>query len=140
MLDALDRHPSIRMSLHYTGPLLAWLEPERPEAIDRRRALVARGQIEILGGGMYEPVLASLPERDRIGQLRRMGDELERLFGTRPSGAWLAERVWEPDLPTSLVTAGYDWTILDDAHFRAAAIPEEDLWGPYTTEDQGQDR
>jgi alpha-amylase len=35
------------------------------------------------------------------------------------------------------VAAGYAWTILDDAHFRAAAIPEEDLWGPYTTEDQG---
>jgi 4-alpha-glucanotransferase len=77
MLDALERHPSIRMSLHYTGPLLAWLEAERPEAIDRLRGLVARGQIEILGGGMYEPVLASLPERDRIGQLRRMGDELD---------------------------------------------------------------
>ena len=40
-------------------------------------------------------------------------------------------------MPTSLVAAGYDWTILDDAHFRAAAIPEDDLWGPYTTEDQG---
>jgi alpha-amylase len=66
-----------------------------------------------------------------------MGDELETLFGSRPKGAWLAERVWEPDLPTSLATAGYEWTILDDAHFRAAAIPEADLWGPYTTEDQG---
>ena len=67
-----------------------------------------------------------------------MGDELQALFGRRPRGAWLAERVWEPDLPTSLVAGGYAWTILDDAHFRAAAIPEEDLWGPYTTEDQGQ--
>jgi alpha-amylase len=67
-----------------------------------------------------------------------MGDELERLFGRRPSGAWLAERVWEPDLPTSLAAGGYDWTVLDDAHFRAAAIPEEGLWGPYTTEDQGR--
>ena len=56
----------------------------------------------------------------------------------RPQGAWLAERVWEPDLPTSLVAGGYGWTILDDAHFRAAAIPEADLWGPYTTEDQGR--
>ena len=28
-------------------------------------------QVEILGGGLYEPVLASLPERDRIGQLER---------------------------------------------------------------------
>jgi Alpha-amylase/alpha-mannosidase len=138
MLEALERHPGVRLSLHYTGPLLEWIRAERPDFIVRLRALVERQQVEVLGGGYYEPVLASLPKRDRIGQLRRMGDELEALFGTRPSGAWLAERVWEPDLPASLVDGGYDWTILDDAHFRAAAIPEEDLWGPYTTEDQGE--
>jgi hypothetical protein len=138
MLEALERHPGVRLSLHYTGPLLDWLRTERPEFIVRLRALVDREQVEVLGGGYYEPVLASLPKRDRIGQLVRMGDELESLFGKRPSGAWLAERVWEPDLPASLVDGGYDWTILDDAHFRAAAIPEEDLWGPYTTEDQGE--
>jgi hypothetical protein len=138
MLEALERHPSVRLALHYSGPLLAWIRSERPDFIDRLAALVARRQVEIVGGGWYEPVLAALPERDRIGQLARMADELEGLFGTRPRGAWLAERVWEPDLPTSLVTAGYDWTVLDDAHFRAAAIPEEALWGPYTTDDQGK--
>ena len=137
MIDALERHPGVRLSLHYTGPLLTWLAAERPDAIERLRSLIARDQVEILGGGYYEPVLVSLPERDRIGQLTRMADELESMFGRRPHGAWLAERVWEPDLPTSLVESGYAWTILDDAHFRAAAIPEEDLWGPYTTEDQG---
>jgi alpha-amylase len=67
-----------------------------------------------------------------------MADEVERTFGRRPRGAWLAERVWEPDLPTALVSAGYEWTVLDDAHFRAAAIPEHDLWGSYTTDDQGK--
>ncbi|MBA2374353.1 MAG: DUF1926 domain-containing protein [Chloroflexi bacterium] len=137
MVDALERHPGVRLSLHYSGPLLEWLRRERPEFVARLAALAARGQVEILGGGYYEPVLASLPERDRIGQLQRMSDELKELFGRRPRGAWLAERVWEPDLPTSLVAAGYAWTILDDAHFRAAAIPEENLWGAYTTEDQG---
>jgi 4-alpha-glucanotransferase len=137
MIAALERHPGVRLSLHYTGPLLDWFTAERPDVIDRLRRLAGRDQVEILGGGYYEPVLASLPERDRIGQLGRMADEIEALFGRRPHGAWLAERVWEPDLPTSLGTAGYQWTILDDAHFRAAAIPEEDLWGPYTTEDQG---
>jgi alpha-amylase len=137
MVAALERHPKVRLTLHYTGPLLDWLRAERPEFIARLAALVARDQIEIIGGGYYEPVLISLPERDRVGQVRRMGDELEALFGRRPVGAWLAERVWEPDLPTALVDGGVDWTILDDAHFRAAAIAEEDLWGPYTTEDQG---
>jgi alpha-amylase len=137
MLDAIERHKGVHLSLHYTGALLEWLRAERPEFVERLRALVGAGQVELLGGGYYEPVLASLPERDRVGQLRRMADELEALTGRPPHGAWLAERVWEPDLPTSLAAAGYDWTILDDAHFRAASIPEENLWGAYTTEDQG---
>jgi len=113
MLDAIERHPAIRLGLHYSGPLLEWLHAERPEFLLRLRALVARGQVEILGGGLYEPVLASLPERDRIAQLIRMADAVEGAVGVRPAGAWLAERVWEPDLPTSLADAGYAWTILD---------------------------
>ena len=137
MLEAIERHPGISLSLHYSGPLLDWLGREQPDFLDRLRALVASGRIELLGGGYYEPILASLPERDRIGQLERMADELERTTGVRPRGAWLAERVWEPDLPSALSRAGYGWTILDDAHFRAAAIPEANLWGAYTTEDQG---
>ncbi len=137
LVDALDRHRGVRVSLHYTGPLLDWIRAEHPELIADLRALVARGQVEMLGGGYYEPVLASLPERDRHGQLMRMADEVEGLFGARPRGAWLAERVWEPDLPVCLVDAGYDWTILDDSHFRAAAIPEDAMWGAYVTEDQG---
>ncbi|HYK95120.1 MAG TPA: alpha-amylase/4-alpha-glucanotransferase domain-containing protein [Candidatus Dormibacteraeota bacterium] len=138
MVDALVRHPTIRVGLHYTGSLLEWLRAERPGFIETLRTLVDRGQVEILGGGLYEPVLASLPERDRVDQLIRMADAVEETFGRRPRGAWLAERVWEPDVPTSLVAAGYGWTILDDAHFRAAAVPEDALWGPYTTEDQGR--
>ena len=66
-----------------------------------------------------------------------MADEVESLFGRRPVGAWLAERVWEPDVPTSLAKAGYAYTIVDDAHFRAAAIPAERHWGSYSTDDQG---
>jgi alpha-amylase len=137
MLEALERHPTIRLSLHYTGPLLEWLEAERPDFLTRLAALVARGQVELLGGGLYEPILASLPEHDRVDQLTRMAARIAGITGRRPTGAWLAERVWEPDLPTSLARAGYRWTILDDQHFRAAAIPEANLWGAYTTEDQG---
>ena len=138
MIEALERHASVRMGLHYTGPLLEWLVREHPNFIDRVRALAARGQVEVLGGGHFEPVLASIPERDRVAQLVRMADEIERIFGRRPTTAWLAERVWEPSLPTSLVAAGYRATILDDSHFRAAGVAEDAMWGPYSTEDQGQ--
>ncbi len=137
MLRALERHPGVHVALHITGPLLDWVGAERPAFLNRLRSLVARGQVEVMGGGWAEPVLVALPDRDRIGQLRRMADEIERLVGVRPAGAWLAERVWEPDLPVAIAGAGYRWTILDDAHFRAASVPEDALWGAYVTEDQG---
>ena len=56
MVAALERHPGVRVSLHYTGPLLEWFLAERPAFIDRLGALSARGQVEILGGGFFEPV------------------------------------------------------------------------------------
>ena len=138
LVAALERHPHVRLGLHYSGPLLDWLAAERPDFLDRLGRLVRAGQVELLGGGYYEPVLAALPERDRLAQLGRMADAIEQIGGRRPSGAWLAERVWEPDLPVSLVDSGYRWTILDDAHLRAASVDESRLWGTYLTEDQGR--
>ena len=29
MLEALERHPSVRLALHYSGPLLSWIRAER---------------------------------------------------------------------------------------------------------------
>ncbi len=138
MLDALERHQGIRLGLHYTGPLLQWMVANRPDAIDQMRRLVARDQIEIVGGGFYEPILITLPDRDRNGQLVRMADELEGLFGRRPRGAWLAERVWEPSLAKDLAAAGYEWTVLDDNHLRAASIKEDEMWTSFTTDDRGR--
>jgi alpha-amylase len=137
MIGALERHPKIRVGLHYTGPLLEWMSANHPDAIERLRALVQRNQVEILGGGLYEPILVSLPQRDRHGQLTRMRTEVARLFGTAPVGAWLAERVWEPSLPFDLADAGFRYTVLDDNHLRGAAIADEQMWGTYTTDDQG---
>ena len=138
LLGALERHPGIRLALHYSGPLLQWLAANRPEAIAQIRGLVDRGQVEMVGGGFYEPILVTLPDRDRHGQLVRMGDELEAIFGRRPVGAWLAERVWEPSLAYDLAAAGYGWTVLDDNHLRAASIREDEMWTAFTTDDRGR--
>ncbi len=55
--------------------------PSDPTFLERLRALVDRGQVEILGGGLYEPVLASLPEHDRVDQLTRMAEVVEGIAG-----------------------------------------------------------
>jgi 4-alpha-glucanotransferase len=135
-IAALEAHPAVRVGLHYTGPLLEWMEQEHPDAIERLAKLTARGQVEMLGGGWTEPILASLPLSDRHAQLVQMRESVQRLFGGVPRGAWLAERVWEPSLASDLVDAGYAYTMLDDNHLRAARVPEEEMWSTYSTDDQ----
>ena len=105
MLDALERHPGVRLVAPLHGPaarVAARRAARRSSTVCA--ALVERGQVEILGGGYYEPVLASLPERDRIGQLRADG----RRAGARCSGGDRAARGWRSasgsrTCPTSLV-------------------------------------
>jgi len=136
-LAVLERHPRIRVGLHYTGPLIEWLEAQHPDYLERVRALVARGQVEVLGGGFYEPILSVLPDRDRAGQLALMRETVARLFGETPRGAWLAERIWEPDLPESLAGAGVDYVLIDDEAFRRQGISDVDAQALYLTEDRG---
>jgi len=134
-LQAVERHPGIRIGLHISGPLLEWLEVKHPEYFELLRGLVAKGQIEMVGSGFYEPILISIPPEDRVEQLRRMADYLEKHFGRRPQGAWLTERVWEPQLPGSLAAGGVEYTLVDDVHFLGAGFELADLFGYYLSED-----
>ncbi len=136
LVEALYDFPKVRVALHHTGPLLEWLESQRPEYLRTLRALVERGQVEVLGGGFYEPMLAVLPERDAVGQLEMMNDWCQERLGARPTGMWLAERVWEPDLPRVIAQAGLRFTMLDDTHFRNAGVLG-DLRGYAVTEKAG---
>jgi hypothetical protein len=138
MLTALGRHPSVRVGLHYSGPVLDWLDQSHPEFFPLLQGLVDRGQVELLTGGYYEPILTAIPDRDKHGQIRKMTDVLHRRFGVHAQGLWLAERVWEPHLPKPLAEAGVQYTILDDAHFFAAGLNEEQLTGHFVTEEQGK--
>ena len=137
MVERLEAHPRIKVALHYTGYLLDWLREWHPDLIERVAALVARGQVEVMGGGYFEPILPSIPDRDKANQLTRLRDTVEECFGRRPSGLWLAERVWEASLARPLAEAGYGYTILDDSHFSRAGLSDEQLFQPFLTEEQG---
>jgi 4-alpha-glucanotransferase len=136
-VELLERHPGIRLGLHTSGPLAEWLDRHHPEYLDRVARLVAERQIEIVGGACYEPVLAMLPARDRVGQIRMATEWLEQRFDTKVSGMWVAERVWDSGMTRDLAAAGVEWTILDDSHFKAAGLPEEELDRHWLTEGDG---
>ena len=137
LVAALYRHPEVKASLHFSGPLLDWLEANRPDVIGDLSDLVRRGQIELLSGGYYEPILVGIPRRDAVGQIRALTDRVAAIFGQRPLGAWLTERVWEPHLPSLLAEAGVAYTVLDDEHFLQAGLRPQELGESYVTEDQG---
>jgi alpha-amylase len=137
LLTALERHPGVRVTMHYSGPLLDWLLSHHPDYIERLAEMVHRGQVEMLGGGYYEPILPILPPADQQGQISKMRVAIQRHFGTTPEGLWLAERVWEPNLASVLAQAEVRYTILDDTHFFMAGLEPKDLYGYYMTEDQG---
>jgi len=134
----LEKHQRIRAALHYSGPLLSWIEKNRPEYFELLRSLVKRKQVEMVGGGFYEPILAVIPPEDQREQIERLTAYLEEHFGERPSGAWLAERVWEPQLPSILAAAQINYTLVDDFHFLAAGFEPTELFGAYQAEDRGK--
>lgn len=137
-LVLLEKYPGIRISLHFTGILYDWMKEFRPEGMALVKTLVKRGQIELLTGGHFEPILPAIPDRDKVGQITMLSNFIKSEFDVVPTGMWLAERVWEPTLPKHLHLAGVKYTILDDIHFRYSGLQESQLHGYYVTEDEGK--
>jgi alpha-amylase len=136
-LDILEKHPRIKIGMHHSGILFEWLLANRPEYVRRIRALSGSGQVEPITGGYYEPILASIPETDRLGQIEKLNAFLRKHVGGEPSGMWCAERVWEPHLPQTMARAGVRYTLLDDSHFKYAGFEELELHGHFVTEELG---
>ncbi len=135
--EVLKQFPQLKTTAHFSGCLLEWLKAHHPEYLETIGGLVQGGQLELLSGGFYEPILSSLPEEDAIGQIRMMNAFLESEFGCRPQGLWLTERIWSPHLPKIIAQAGIRYTIVDDTHFYYAGLEERQMHGYCLTESEG---
>ena len=120
-LELARAFPSIRLTVHCTGTLLEFLRDRAPRAFDLLGALAARGQIELLTGGFYEPILPVLPDHDKIGQIQHLSEFLksqgvdtteldQRMLIIVNDGIWLTRinstvgnvAAWAgPEIPTS---------------------------------------
>src|SRR2546425_4813076 len=67
LVATLYRHPEVKASLHFSGPLLDWLEANRPDVIGDLADLVRRGPNELPSGGGYQPAPFGGPRRGRGG-------------------------------------------------------------------------
>ncbi|MEY2342326.1 alpha-amylase/4-alpha-glucanotransferase domain-containing protein [Acidithiobacillus sp. IBUN Pt1247-S3] len=137
-LQVVDRYPDFVFAFHSSGWLLAYIAEHHPETMELLRAMVARGQVELVGAGDTEPVLAAIPYIDRMEQLQSMSNRLQEDFGQRPEGAWLTERVWDPSVVPALVDSAIRYVVVDDYHFLCAGLERADLGSFFRTEENGQ--
>lgn len=137
-LETVHRYPGFKFALHSSGWLLEWLYTHHPQDMALLTEMAARGQVEFFGAGDMEPVLAVIPYRDRMSQLAAMADRLEQIFGQRPEGAWLTERVWEATVVPALADSGVKYVMVDDYHFLCAGAERSQLNGYHTTEEDGR--
>jgi alpha-amylase len=136
-IETLHAYPGFRFAAHFSGWLLDWLREHHPADMDMLAEMVARGQVELFSSGDTEPVLAAIPHRDRIGQLRTLNDKLAAWTGVTPTGAWLTERVWESSVVPSLAETGIRYVTVDDYHFFCTGKSADELDGFFSTEDDG---
>jgi hypothetical protein len=133
--QTLSRFPRSR-AVHTSGLLLEWWEAHAPDPRSAGRA-GRPGPDRAPHGGLTEPILALLPDHDKVAQIRALTDRVAKRLGVRPRGMWLAERVWEPHLARPLAEAGVEYVLVDDHHFAMAGLDPDRLSGYYLTEEQG---
>ena len=131
LLKAMYNAPRIRFTLYFSGIVFEWLEKAHSEFVDVLAEMTKRRQVELLGGGFYEPFFPLIPKTDRIGQMERLTTLIRKRFGRRPRGAWVPGGVWDQRITSNLQNGGLEYTFL-----RAGA--EHPPGKAVLTEDQGK--
>ena len=77
-IDVLKKYPSISLVIHISGSLLEWLDDNHPDYLDEIAELVEKRNIEILSAGFYEPILAVIPDHDKLGQIIKLNKYINK--------------------------------------------------------------
>lgn len=120
LLEALWAFPKVKLAMRLAGALPDWLDRNDRPFLDRLKALVARGQVEMLGGPHWGAPLHAVPERDAVGQILTHDSWLNERLGARGRAVWLPDGAWDGTVPRTLARAGATLTFLDDGLARGA--------------------
>ena len=118
----LYSNPNFKFSFYFNGPQILYYKKKRSEFITILKQLIERKQVEIIGGGYYDPVLPLLYSVDRNTQIDMLSTEVRQTFGKRPRGITTFGDIWDSSLVNNLQTSGIEYAVLDKYSF-----PEEKL-------------
>lgn len=116
-LSGLYKFLSIKSVIYFSGAIFPWLEENHPEYMYLLVEMVRRGQVELLGGGLYNPLSPLISTQDMTGQVESLSAFIRKTTGKRPSGAWLYEYSWSSSIPSILQNSKIQYTFLPAEYF-----------------------
>ena len=134
LIKFLYKHSNVKMSFFFNGPQFQFFKRKHPEFIKILQELISTKQVEVLGGGFYDPVFPLLFPMDRTGQIDMLSSEIRSSTGKRPRGVTLSGSSWDLSLVTSFSTCGIEYVLLDESLFYKDKI----VYIPFYMTDKGK--
>jgi len=137
LLDIFKEFADLKFTIHISGPLLQYMMEYYSDWLDEIAKLNQYGVFEFLAGSLSESILPLIPYDDRVEQIREYIRLFEKIFGFKPKGLWLPERVWEPSLPEPLAKNGIEYVFIDDSTLYRSGRGSPDNLYAWITEESG---
>lgn len=134
LITYLYANPDFKFSFYFSGPEFEMIKKKNPEFLEILKKLVDRKQVEVLGGGFYNPVFPLLFPMDRSGQIDLLSTAIRKATGKRPRGVCLCASAWDPSLVTSFETCGMEYVQLDSSLIQK----DKNLFLPIVMADRGK--
>ncbi|MCR5045551.1 MAG: DUF1926 domain-containing protein [Treponema sp.] len=111
----LFANPQLKFSFFFTGPQIEYFKKKNPEFLDLIKNLIARKQVEVIGGGYYNPLFPLILPADRAAQIEKLTLSLRQNFGKRPRGVYLFCDSWDPSLISTFDATNLEYAFLDSS-------------------------
>ena len=134
LLTYLYTHKDIKFVFYISIIIFEWFENNYPEINMLINDMVKRKQLEILTGGYYDPILTTLPLKDRALQIEMSTTFLRKRFGKRSKGLWITDQIWEPSLISTLTSCGINNVLINTSN----KIQKKEVLAPFTMQEMGK--
>lgn len=111
LLESMESYPDFKVSFSITGTWLEQAAMWAPDLIDKIRAMVSRGQCEIVGETYYHSLAFFYHREEFEAQVKLHADTIEYYFGVSPKSFRNTEFAYNNDLAKWAEDQGYE-TIL----------------------------
>ena len=110
----LFSHSELSFTFSFLGDQFAYIKKRHPEFFVLLKEMIDRKQVEILGGGYYNPVMPLLYPIDRNGQIEMLSSEIRNATGKLPRGLSLFADCWDSSLINNCHSTGMEYVLLEE--------------------------